>query len=197
MREKGRQKLFDEYFSSIFSRSNVFSIKEYENSSSQFELNYERFLPSAQNAQILDVGCGAGHFLYYLKKKGYTDFLGIDISRQQVDFCRENISQRVERADAFEYLKDKKKAFDAVVANDLLEHILKEEIITFLKQVNAALKDNGVFLIRTPSIRGTKISHTKWDSRTGAFTRSSGQRVSGKSRSCLFKIIRFGLSNAS
>lgn len=152
MREKGRQKLFDEYFSSIFSRSNVFSKKEYENSSSQFELNYERFMPSAQNAQILDVGCGAGHFLYYLEKKGYTDFLGIDISRQQVDFCRENISQQVERADAFEYLKDKKNAFDAVVANDMLEHIPKEEIITFVKLVNTALKDNGIFLIRTPNM---------------------------------------------
>ncbi|TEU06070.1 MAG: class I SAM-dependent methyltransferase, partial [Candidatus Aminicenantes bacterium] len=150
MKEKGRKKLFDEYFSSIFSLSNVFSKKEYENSSSQFELNYERLMPSARNAQILDVGCGAGHFLYYLGKKGYTDFLGIDISRQQVDFCRENISQRVELADAFEYLKDKKKAFDAVVANDMLEHIPKEEIITFVKLVNTALKDNGIFLIRTP-----------------------------------------------
>ncbi len=151
MREK-RKALFDEYFSSIFSQSNVFSKKEYENSFSQFELNYGQFFSPVKDTKILDIGCGAGHFLYYLEKKGYTHFLGIDISPQQVDFCRENVSKKVEVADAFEYLKEKKNMYDAIVANDLLEHIPKEEIIAFLKLVNTALKEKGVFLIRTPNM---------------------------------------------
>ncbi|UCE22872.1 MAG: class I SAM-dependent methyltransferase [Candidatus Aminicenantes bacterium] len=151
MTEK-RKKLFDEYFSSIFSHSNVFSLREYENSFSQFRLNYNRFIPSKTGEKILDIGCGAGHFLYYLEKKGYTDFLGIDISPQQIDFCRENVSKSVEQADAFEFLKEKKNTYEAIVANDLLEHIPKEEIVKFLKLVNAALKDKGVFLMRTPNM---------------------------------------------
>ncbi len=151
MREK-RKALFTEYFSSIFSHSNVFSKKEYENSFSQFELNYRHFIPPAKNAKILDIGCGTGHFLYSLEKKGYTHFLGIDISPQQVDFCSEHVSKNVEVADAFEYLKEKKNSYDAIVANDLLEHIPKEEIIEFLKLVNTALKDKGVLLIRTPNM---------------------------------------------
>ncbi len=151
MTEK-RKKLFDEYFSSIFSHSNVFSPQEYENSLSQFRLNYDRFIPSAKGAKILDIGCGTGHFLYYLEKKGCSDFLGIDISPQQVDFCRKNVSKSVERADALEFLTEKKNAYDAIVANDLLEHIPKEEIVHFLKLVNAALKDKGVFLMRTPNM---------------------------------------------
>lgn len=151
MREK-RKALFDEYFSSIFSQSNVFSKKEYENSFSQFKLNYGQFFSPVKDTKILDIGCGTGHFLYYLEKKGYTHFLGIDISPQQVDFCRENVSKKVEVADAFEYLKEKKNMYDAIVANDLLEHIPKEEIIAFLKLVNTALKEKGVFLIRTPNM---------------------------------------------
>jgi 2-polyprenyl-3-methyl-5-hydroxy-6-metoxy-1,4-benzoquinol methylase len=151
MKEK-RKVLFDEYFSSIFSHSNVFSKKEYENSFSQFELNYRHFIPPAKDAKILDIGCGTGHFLYSLEKKGYTHFLGIDISPQQVDFCREHVSKKVEVADAFEYLKEKKNTYDAIVANDLLEHIPKEETIAFLKRVNTALKDKGVLLIRTPNM---------------------------------------------
>ncbi len=151
MTEK-RKKLFDEYFSSIFSHCNVFSSREYENSFSQFRLNYDRFIPSKTGAKILDIGCGTGHFLYYLEKKGYTDFLGIDISPQQTDFCRNNVSKSVEQADAFEFLKEKKDAFDVIVANDLLEHIPKEEIVKFLKLVNAGLKDKGVFLMRTPNM---------------------------------------------
>jgi SAM-dependent methyltransferase len=147
-----RKKIFNEYFSSIFSHSNVFSPQEYENSLSQFRLNYDRFIPSAIEAKILDIGCGTGHFLYYLEKKGYTDFLGIDISPQQVDFCRKNVSKNVEQADAFEFLKEKKNTYDAIGANDLLEHIPKEEIVKFLKRVNTALKDKGVFLMRTPNM---------------------------------------------
>jgi 2-polyprenyl-3-methyl-5-hydroxy-6-metoxy-1,4-benzoquinol methylase len=151
MTEK-RKKIFDEYFSSIFSHSNVFSRQEYENSFSQFRQNYDRFIPSATGAKILDAGCGTGHFLYYLGKKGYTDFLGIDISPQQVDFCRKNVSKSVEQADAFEFLTEKKNTYDAIVANDLLEHIPKEELVKFLKRVNTALKDKGVFLLRTPNM---------------------------------------------
>jgi 2-polyprenyl-3-methyl-5-hydroxy-6-metoxy-1,4-benzoquinol methylase len=147
-----RKEFFDEYFSAIFSHSNVFSKKEYENSSTQFELNYGQFISPAQDPNILDLGCGTGHFLYYLEKKGCTHFLGIDISSQQVDFCREHVSKKVEMADAFEYLKEKKNTYDVIVANDLLEHIPKEEIIAFLRLANTALKEKGLFLMRTPNM---------------------------------------------
>jgi len=152
MTKKERKSLFEDYFSSIFSHSNVFSEKEYQNSLSQFELNYEKFISSLKKAKILDVGCGAGHFLYYLEKKGFIDFLGIDISPQQVEFCKENITLRVKEADAFEFLQGKESAFEAIVANDLLEHIPKEETIPFLKLVHAALRDRGIFLSRTPNM---------------------------------------------
>jgi len=192
MTEKGRKPFFDDYFSSIFSHSNVFSQKEYQNSLSQFELNYEKFLPSLKKAKILDVGCGAGHFLYYLEKKGFTDFLGIDISPQQVGFCRENISQRVKQADAFEFLQGKESAFDAIVANDLLEHIPKEETIPFLKLVHAALKDKGIFLVRTPNMgnpfslypRYKDFTHeagfTFLDSRIPGYPDTALQELSGR-----------------
>ena len=86
--KKTRKKLFEDYFDSIFSHSNVFSKGEYENSFLQFDLNYGNFMPRQKEARILDVGCGTGHFLYYLAKKGYDNYLGIDLSPQQVDFCR-------------------------------------------------------------------------------------------------------------
>ncbi len=150
--KRQRKKLFNEYFSAIFSHSNVFSKKEYENSFTQFDLNYGQYISPAQDPNILDIGCGTGHFLYYLEKKGCTHFLGIDVSSQQVDFCRAHVSKKAEIADAFEHLKDKKNTYDVIVANDLLEHIPKEEVIKFLKLVNTSLKEKGLFLMRTPNM---------------------------------------------
>ena len=150
--EKARKKLFDEYFSSIFSHSNVFSKKEFENAYLQFEINYGNYISSQKDAKIMDIGCGTGHFLFYLEKKGYKNFLGIDISQQQVNFCRDNVSKHVELADAFEFLKDKKNVYGVIAANDLLEHIPKGEINRFLKLVNNSLKSEGIFIMRTPNM---------------------------------------------
>jgi 2-polyprenyl-3-methyl-5-hydroxy-6-metoxy-1,4-benzoquinol methylase len=151
MAEK-RDKLFDEYFSSIFNQSNIFLKREYEDASLLFEINYGKFLPSHKEAKILDIGCGTGHFLYFLEKKDYTKFLGIDISQQQIDFCRENVSKKVVTINAFEFLKQKKNIYDAIVANDLLEHIPKEDVPKLLKLINDSLKNEGIFLMRTPNM---------------------------------------------
>jgi len=150
--DQQKDKLFDEYFSSIFGPSNIFSKKEYENACLHFERNHGEFIPSRNDVKILDIGCGTGHFLYYLEKKGYKNFWGIDISIQQINFCRRNVSKRAEQADAFEFLQNKKNTYDVVVANDLLEHIPKEKMLKFLKLVKEALKKDGIFLLKTPNM---------------------------------------------
>ena len=144
--------LFREYFDSIFGRSNIFSKEEYEQHRINHEMNYGKFLPSDRNSRILDIGCGAGHFLYFLKKKGFDNFLGIDISQQQVDFCRKNVSEQVERADALEFLKDRSKSYGMIVANDVLEHIPKDKVIPFLSLIYNALKSSGIFLMKVPNL---------------------------------------------
>lgn len=145
-------RLFKEYFDSIFGHSNIFSKKEYEEHFLDYEINYERFLPEDKNAKILDIGCGTGHFLYFLNKKSYKNFQGIDIAPQQIDFCRKNISQHAEIADAFEFLTDKTDLYDTITASDLLEHIPKNRTIEFLILVNKALKDKGIFIMKTPNL---------------------------------------------
>lgn len=147
-----REKLFEEYFNSIYARSNTFAIEEYENTAMEFDCHYGNFLPADKSAPIIDIGCGTGHFLYYLKKKGYTNFLGIDISVGQVEFCRDNITQNVEIADAFEFLADKINAYSAISANDVIEHIPKEKVILFLKLIYQALVPNGVLLLKLPNM---------------------------------------------
>ncbi len=147
-----REEYFREYFESIFKNSNTFSKKEYEIHCKEYESNYGKFLPIKKDAVILDVGCGAGHFLYYLKKKGYTNFLGVDISSQQIEFCKKNISVNVTRLDIFEFLQNKENIYDVIVANDFLEHLSKDKVIGFLNLTFRALKTKGKIILKTPNL---------------------------------------------
>lgn len=144
--------LFDKYFKAIFSKANNFSEKEFELHNESFMLNYKPYLPGNKMSKILDVACGCGHFLNYLKKSGYTTYLGIDISPEQVDFCKKNVNQRVELADVFDYLKDKYDEYDVIVANDFIEHLPKKKVVEFLYLVNKCLKINGLFIAKTPNM---------------------------------------------
>ena len=145
-------KRFDEYYDSVFKHSNTFTKAEYEEHYAFYEMNYEKLLPSDSTSNILDIGCGTGHFLYFLKRKKYQNFLGVDVSKQQVDFCKKNVTERVQHHDTFDYLENKKNAFDVIVANDLIEHIPKDRIIPLLILIKEALTSTGVFIARTPNL---------------------------------------------
>lgn len=147
-----RVKYFDEYMDSVFSLGVKLTPEEFELGAADYEAMYGRFLPESRDAAILDAGIGAGHFLYYLKKKGYTNFTGIDISPQQVDFCRKNISENVALADVFDHLKARRGVFDLISLNDVLEHIPKEEIVPLLSLVRESLKAGGKLILKTPNL---------------------------------------------
>ena len=145
-------RLFSEYFKSVYSQSNTFSADEYESSYNHYELNFGKYLPAKRDACILEIGCGGGHFLYFLKKKGYTNYLGIDLSAEAIEIARTRITCHVEKMDAVSFLIDKVNCYDAICSNDMIEHIPKKQILDFLLLVYKALNPSGVLLLRLPNM---------------------------------------------
>jgi SAM-dependent methyltransferase len=43
-----------------------------------------------KDARILDMGCGHGYFLDEIKRRGYTNYLGITLSQEDIDHCKSN-----------------------------------------------------------------------------------------------------------
>lgn len=170
MDSKNRIRVYDKYFESGFKYTNILKRKGYENACIEYDSLYGKILPDDRNAAILDVGCGTGHFLYYLKKRGHKNFLGIDISPQQVEFCKKNLSVNVELADAISFLKGKEGKYTVVVAHDVLEHVPKEDVFTFLELIYGALKREGIFIIRVPNMSNP----FSLDSRYRDFTHETG-----------------------
>ncbi len=147
-----RKKLFDEYLETSYKKGNILTPKQFQMASEAFSIDYEGIMPADTEAVILDFGCGAGDFLYHLKHKGYRHFYGVDISAQQVEYCRQHITDRVETVDGMDFLKDKQGRYDLITAHDVLEHVPKEEIFKFLDLSLQALKNNGTLVLRVPNM---------------------------------------------
>jgi 2-polyprenyl-3-methyl-5-hydroxy-6-metoxy-1,4-benzoquinol methylase len=121
----------------------------------EFEADYEGFLPENRDVRILDIGCGMGHFLRFLQSKGYRRSVGVDVSPDQVSFCRAHGLENAEHVEnVFHYLETQAQSFDLVTMNDVIEHFNKDEIVHLLALTRNALTDRGRLVIRTPNIAG-------------------------------------------
>lgn len=115
-----------------------------------FRKNYKKHLPDDKHARILDIGCGAGQFLLFLREEGYTNFIGVDIGKGQIDFCKRYITQNVlEISDVSLYLKENREQFDLITMFNVIEHFPKNEIIEILKLASNALKRQGRLIVKT------------------------------------------------
>lgn len=112
---------------------------------------YGGLLPSDRASSIIDMGCGNGGFVHFLRRAGYENASGIDASPEQVETAKRLGIGGVERAEIMEFLMNKEGVYDAVVARDVVEHFGKGEIIELFSAVRRALKNNGVFIIQTPN----------------------------------------------
>lgn len=145
------KELHTDYLNTSTVLSEEFDKKEFENYAGGAERSYGSHLPQDRNARIVDIGCGQGHFLYYLMKKGFRNIYGIDIAPDQVEFCRRYITENVECADYAEWLPG--KTFDVIVMNEVLEHIPKQDVIPAIKLVYESLNGNGLFIVKVPNMR--------------------------------------------
>ncbi len=109
------------------------------------------FLPTDPDATIVDVGCGAGILLEWLKARGYGYARGIDIDADQVAFCSQLGVQAEQVMDAALWLADKRNEIDLLIIKDVLEHVSNDQVKEILLAAKAALKPNGVLYIAVPN----------------------------------------------
>lgn len=117
-----------------------------------YDAIYNTLLPENKSTKILDVGSGGGHFLAYLKRRGYKNIEGVDLSPGLVEFVKKEIHPKVTNEDALSFLEKHKNEYDILVANDIIEHLHKDRIIEFLFLCYEALKKNGTLYLKTPNM---------------------------------------------
>lgn len=133
-------------------------------------------LPSDKSTRILDLGCGYGGILYFLREAGYTQVTGVDVSPEQIDFARKLGLENVHCQDVRQFLGDVPDgAFDAVIAFDILEHFTKPELFNLLSELHRILALNGKLIVHVPNGEGLFFGKTFYSDLTHeqVFTRAS------------------------
>lgn len=149
------------------------------------------FTESDKQLKILDIGCGLGQFLGYLKKQGFTNLFGIDINDESITACQKKGLDVEQINDIRDFAQKSVEKYDRIVMSHVLEHIDKELIIDTLIHIKKyLLKEGGVFLLMVPNAQSYTGSYWRYEdfTHTILFTAGSCNYVL---KSAGFKSIEF------
>jgi len=113
-------------------------------------------LPENKNIKIVDLACGTGKLLYSLKKHGYNNILGVDISKEQINIAHEfGLRDEARCEDLNIFLKETENGtFDVVFLMDVLEHFEKGQLMELLDNVSNIIKKDGILILHVPNALG-------------------------------------------
>jgi 2-polyprenyl-3-methyl-5-hydroxy-6-metoxy-1,4-benzoquinol methylase len=108
------------------------------------------WLPDDHSAPVLDIGCGAGQFVYFLTQSGYINVAGIDVDKAQVELGRA-LGLNLYHEDCLAYLQQRRAEYRLVALLDILEHLTDEERYEMLESLTSRLTVGGRVLMSVPN----------------------------------------------
>lgn len=127
-----------------------------------YERNYRTILPSS-DAAVLEVGCGHGSLLAWLRSHGIADVEGIDASPGDVEYANAHLGEDVVKlGDAVEFLGRSNRKYDLIITKAVMEHIPKHVLYDFVSAMCSALKPNGRLVVDVPNMDWISATHERY-----------------------------------
>lgn len=169
---------YDSYFSKL---SNAADLQSFEIHARRYAYNFDRFLEGInKKGACLDIGCGVGQFLYYLRKSGFQDLYGVDMDQNMVEITKKMVPEaKISWSGLSSFLESQEKTFHIISMNDVIEHLEPSEIVPTLRKVRQTMEESGVLLIKTPNLSNpisVNARYKDFTHKTG-FTESSLEQV--------------------
>lgn len=130
------------------------------------------YLPVDKNSICIDMPCGYGNFLYFLRSRGFNNIQGCDFDNAQVKLAN-IMGLPALNENIFELIKNDDNKFDLVSSFDFIEHISKNEALVFLDGCFNLLNDGGVLILRTPCSDGPFGAHDAFNDLTHEWAMTS------------------------
>ncbi len=143
-----RYDLFGNYLDNDVDPDEPYMKNEIESPASQKIFNdLKNYLP--QKAKILDVGCGEGDNLIFLKQNGFNNLVGLD---PIPEYCQKlkNFYEISCYNQSLTEFADGNKKFDCVVLSHVIEHFVEPN--KALKAISNLMADGGILYLRTPDL---------------------------------------------
>uniref|UniRef100_A0A1J3JUR4 Cyclopropane-fatty-acyl-phospholipid synthase n=2 Tax=Noccaea caerulescens TaxID=107243 RepID=A0A1J3JUR4_NOCCA len=110
-----------------------------------------------KNHEVLDIGCGWGTLAIEVVRKTGCKYTGITLSTEQLKYAEDKVKEagledriKFELCD-YRQLSDAKK-YDRIISCEMLEHVGHEFMEKFFSHCEAALAENGIFVLQFISI---------------------------------------------
>lgn len=136
----------------------------------------EKYLPADRRVSVLDLGCGHGAVVYFLRRMGYCNVTGIDVSPAQVAEAARLGIEGIQEGELLETLRNRpNQSQDVVIAFDVIEHFTKDELLSFTDEVLRVLRPGGRWIIHAPNGESPFVGTILYGDMTHeqAFTRRS------------------------
>jgi 2-polyprenyl-3-methyl-5-hydroxy-6-metoxy-1,4-benzoquinol methylase len=140
-----------EYSKFYLSDKNV-DTASYESKNRGFKKKIGFLAERYKDEPVLDIGCGAGYLVFFLKQQGFKDITGVDLDQKLIEIARSNIDANFIREDGLSYLANNDKQYGVIFLWNILEHISSNDTENFLKIANQRLLKDGIVIIRTPNL---------------------------------------------
>lgn len=118
-----------------------------------FERKFKLVQSYSTGLDVLDYGCGTGHFLRYIKKKG-KEGIGVE-----PNVAASEIATEISGLEIFPNLGNIKKKFDVITAWHVLEHV--HDLKGTIKLLKKRLKKDGYLFIAVPNIKSYDANYYK------------------------------------
>ena len=107
---------------------------------------------SMANTKLLDIGCGSGFYTNYWQKLGVKEYVGLDISKNTVDYLSESFPDfKFDQADIARLIPQSAEQggpFDIVTVFDVLYHIVDSTLFeSAVANVGKTVKTGGHVIV--------------------------------------------------
>ncbi|WP_158271795.1 class I SAM-dependent DNA methyltransferase [Methylosinus sporium] len=173
-----RRRLYDHYVSS--EQGGASSSSGYRSEAPFINHLIARHLPADRDIRILDLGCGAGGAIFWLKKAGYRNVAGVDSSPEMVAAAAKGGVHEVKLGDLREELKNTAdNSVDLVIVIDVLEHMSRDVLFEACGDIFRVLRPGGHIIAHVPNAEGIFGSRSLYGDLTHelAFTSTSVRQL--------------------